>query len=139
MSIEENKALTFRVTEEVFNQRNLDLVDELFDKGCISHASTGDIKGPEAIKQNFSQFLNAFPDLKITIQEQIAEGDKVVERQVATGTQKGEFAGIPPTGKKGTITAIIISRIAGGKIVEGWSNMDELGLMQQLGVVPLPK
>jgi len=139
MSIEENKAFTHRVSEEIFNQGNLDLVDEIFDKDFIGHGSPEDIKGPESFKQYLSSIFSAFPDIKVTIQDQIAEGNKVVNRQIATDTHKGEFAGIAPTGKQVTINETIINRIAGGKIVEGWSNIDMLGLMQQIGAVPLPK
>ena len=139
MSIEENKALTRRVTEEIVNKGNLDLVDEIFDKDFIGHGSPEDIKGPEGWKQFLSQYLSAFPDLKITIHDQIAEGDRVVDRHTATATHKGELAGIAPTGKQVTITEIIINRITGGKIVESWSNIDMLGLMQQIGAVPPPK
>ena len=139
MSIEENKALSLRVTEEIFNQGNLDLVDEIIDKNFIAHGSSEDTKGPEGLKQFASQFRSAFPDLKITTQDQIAEGDRVVSRQLAIGTHKGELQGIAPTGKQITITAIIIDRSAGGKIVESWSNIDMLGLMQQIGAVPSPK
>ena len=82
---------------------------------------------------------NGFPDFQITIQDQIAEGDRVVSRWNATGTHKGEFQGIALTGKKVNITATTIVRISNGKIVEGWPNMDSLGMMVQLGVVPPPQ
>ena len=139
MSTEENKILTRRIGEEIISQGNLDLADEVFDKDYIGHASPEDIKGPDGMKQYFSQMRNAFPDIKSTTQDQIAEGDKVVDYQAVTGTHKGEFQGIAPTGKQIEVTATIINRIAGGKIVESWSNLDMLGLMVQLWVLPLPK
>jgi predicted ester cyclase len=83
-------------------------------------------------------FLTAFPDLHFTVEDMIAEGDKVVARITMSGTQQGAFMGIPPTGKHVAFTAIDINRIAGGKSVEHWWEMDALGLMQQLGVVPAP-
>jgi predicted ester cyclase len=83
-------------------------------------------------------YLTAFPDLHLTIEDLIAEGDKVVDRQTARGTHQGTFMGIPPTGKQITVTAMNISRIVGGKIVEHWVELDTLGMLQQLGVVPMP-
>jgi predicted ester cyclase len=78
----------------------------------------------------------AFPDLHFTIEDQIAEGDKVVNRVTARGTHLGDFRGIPPTGKQVTVAGITIDRIAGGKLVESWTSWDFLGILQQLGVVP---
>jgi predicted ester cyclase len=83
-------------------------------------------------------YLTAFPDLHFTVEDIIAEGDKVVTRLTCRGTQQGAFMGIPPTGKQATVTAIDINRFAGGKSVEHWLNMDTLGLLQQLGVIPAP-
>ena len=80
----------------------------------------------------------AFPDLRISVEDQVAEGDKVVTRWRARGTHKGPFQGISPTGKRGEISGTIIDRIADGKIIECWSNSDDLGLLQQLGVVHMP-
>lgn len=83
-------------------------------------------------------FRTAFPDLYGTIEDLIAEGDKVVTRITYRGTHQGEFMGIPPTGRPVTMTFTGINRIAGGKIAEGWVNFDALGMMQQLGVIPTP-
>ena len=83
-------------------------------------------------------YLTAFPDLYFTVEDLIAEGDKAVARLTVRGTQQGVFMGIPPTGKHVTVTAIDINRFAGGKSVEHWLNMDTLGLLQQLGVIPAP-
>ncbi len=139
MSIEENKEINRRVVEELLNKGNIDLVDELYDENYIGHMPPDEIKGSEGQKQLFSGFLNGFPDLKITIQDQIAEGDMVSSRQTFTGTHKGEFQGIAPTGKKVEITVSVMGRFANGKFVESWVNMDALGMMVQLGVVPPPK
>jgi steroid delta-isomerase-like uncharacterized protein len=127
-----------RTTEEIFNKGNLDVVDETHDKDYVGHTSSDETKGPESVKQFASQYRNAFPDLKITNEDMIAEGDMVVSRQTVTGTHKGEFQGIAPTGKKITVTSILIVRIVNGKIVETWMNMDSLGFMQQLGIIPPP-
>ena len=139
MSTEENKELFRRSTEEVFNQGNLDVADELWNENHIAHVPPDEIKGPEGMKQFASQFRNSFPDIKMTIEDLIAEGDMVVARQTATGTHKGEFQGIAPTEKEVTITATVITRVVNGKFVESWTNMDSLGLMVQLGVVPPPQ
>jgi len=90
------------------------------------------------MKQFVSMYLTAYPDTHFTIEDQIAEGDTVVTRWTARGTHKGPLMGIPPTGKQVTVTGISIGRVVNGKTVEGWSNYDTLGMMQQLGVVPAP-
>jgi predicted ester cyclase len=97
--------------------------------------------GNRELHRNRSQrrLLPAFPDLNITIEDQIAEGDKVVTRWVGRGTQQGELQGIPPTGKQATTSGIAIDRIVSGKLVETWDQFDALGMMQQLGVVPTPE
>ncbi len=96
----------------------------------------GEIRGPEGLKQYTSMTLAAFADLHVTVEDEIAEGDKVVTRYSARGTHKGEIMGIPPTGKQVAWTGIVITRIAGGKIIEAWANIDRLGVMQQLGAIP---
>ena len=93
----------------------------------------------EGLKQAFNHFLAANPDGYHVVEDMIAEGDKVVTRLSAYGTQTGELFGIPPTGKQVSMTAIAIHRIVNGKIVEHWGEADNLGMMQQLGVVPTPE
>jgi predicted ester cyclase len=83
-------------------------------------------------------FLSAFPDTKMTIEDQLAEGDKVTTRWTATGTHTGELMGIPATGKAVTVTGFDITRYSGGKSVEHWGQFDQMGMMQQLGVIPTP-
>ncbi len=137
MSTEENKAIDRRIVEEVWNRKNLALVDELVDANFVLHGVGGpDLKGPEGFKQFVNINATAFPDFHVTIEDMIAEGDKVVSRVTAWGTHQGDFMGIAPTGKQFEVTAIIISRYAGGKMVEGWLVNDVLGMMQQIGVVP---
>lgn len=136
MSIEENKAIVRRVFEEVWNQRKLDVVDDIFATDHIFHDPfAGNVKGIEGYKQLVSRNITAFPDGQFTIEEQVAEGDKVATRWTGTGTHKGELMGIPPTNVQVTLTGIGISHIVGGKIVEGWTSWDVLGMLQQLGVV----
>lgn len=116
------------------------VVDELIATNYIDHDKRPDLvaRDPESFKQVVTMLLTAFPDLRVTIEDQIAEGDKVASRFTMRGTHKGEFMGIAPTGRQVTFTGIGIRRIAGGKLVEIWMNMDDLGMMQQLGVVPKP-
>ena len=83
-------------------------------------------------------YRSAFPDIQFTIEDLIAEGDKIVTRYTARGTHRGDLQGIPPTGRQVTVTGIIISRFANGKFVEGWLDFDALGMLQQLGVIPAP-
>ena len=141
MSAEENKALTRRVMEEMFNKGNLDVADELLAPDFVVHdpAMPEDVRGPEGFKEYVGAFRSAFSDLHIRIDDQIAEGDKVVTRWTGTGTHDGDFMGIAPTGNRGEITGMEIRRISGGKLVEGWEGYDALGLMQQMGAIPTPE
>jgi steroid delta-isomerase-like uncharacterized protein len=136
MSTEENKALARRYIEEVFNQKNLATVDELNTPDFVLHNASMTIQGLEAYKQFLSMYLAAFPDAQTTIEDMLAEGDLVAERVTIRSTHKGDYMGIPPTGKQATVTAIYIIRFANGKGVEVWANSDDLGAMQQLGVIP---
>jgi steroid delta-isomerase-like uncharacterized protein len=132
---EANKSLIRRLVEEGWNKRNLALVDELY-ADCVYHSpATGEIKG-EALKQFLASMLAAFPDIRFTIQDQVAEGDKLVTRWSCTGTHLGELVGLAPTGKQVTFSGMAIVRIVDGKIVEQWEESDALGILQQLGAVP---
>ncbi len=137
MSAEEKKAIVRRLFEELWNQGKLDVADEIFATDYIFHEPVaGEVRGPEGFKQFVSMYRIAFPDLQFRIEDQIAEGDKIVTRWIATGTHKGELMGISPTSVQVTVTGIGIARTDGGKIVEFWDNYDALGMLQQLGVVP---
>jgi steroid delta-isomerase-like uncharacterized protein len=138
MSTEQNKALVRRLMEEVINQGNTSLVDELFAPDFVEHEELppGIPSGIEAVKTLFTMFHSAFPDFQVTVDDLIAEGDKVVVRSTWSGTHKGEFMGIPPSGQSVSFGVYDIIRMAGGKVVEHWGQMDNMGLMQQLGVVP---
>jgi predicted ester cyclase len=139
ISTEVNKASMRRFYDEVFNKKNTAAIDEFIDPNQVDHAAPpGTPGGLEGARQTVTMYLTAFPDLYFTVEDHIAEGDKVVARLTVRGTQQGVFMGIPPTGKHVTVTAIDINRFAGGKSVEHWLNMDTLGLLQQLGVVPMP-
>ena len=135
MSLEENKALIRRFTEEGWNGGNLAIFDELLPPSYVAHDPMATVQGPEGFKQFYVGCRTAFPDTHVAIEDVIAEGEKVVERWTGTGTHQGPFQGIPQTGKYVTITGMSISRIAGGKIEEAWFSYDALGMLQQLGVV----
>ena len=134
---EQNKTLVRRVIEEVYNQGNLAVVDELAAGDLLIHMTSQEIRGREGAKQYVAALRAGFPDLQITIEDQIAEGDRVVTRWTACGTHMGQFQGIPPTGKEVRVVGTDIDRIADGKTVECWSHVDELGMMQQLGAIPV--
>lgn len=137
MSTEGNKAIIRRWVDECYNKGNLAVADELVATDYVNQsAPLGQAPGLEGEKQYAAMIRSAYPDFHMAIEDQIAEGDKVVTRYTARGTHKGKFMGIPPTGKKVTVRGIHIHRIAGGKVVEGWSEFDQLGALQQLGVVP---
>ena len=135
MSVEENKALVRRAHEEG-NKGNMPVYYELHGGNLVFHQPDGQELGLEAFKQLFTAMSTAFPDLHITVEDVIAEGDKVVARYTWTGTHKGELGGIPPTGRQVTVHGTEVLRIVGGKLVEAWDEVDYLGLMQQLGVLP---
>ncbi len=138
-STAENKALVRRFYEEI-DKGNLAAMDELVAENYLDHNPPpfpGLQPGLEGVKQQFKIFLEATPGYH-RIDDQIAEGDKVVTRLTAIGTHEGEMFGIPPTGKKLEMTATVIHRIANGKLVEKWSNKDVLGFLRQLGVLPAP-
>jgi len=135
---DQNKNAVRRLFEEVWNKGYVPVADELFAPAYTHHdSSTPDVgRGPESEKKRVSLYRNAFPDLRLTIEDLIAEGETVMARWSCRGTHRGDLNGIAPTGKQFTISGVSIARFASGKMVEGWVNWDALGLMQQLGVVP---
>lgn len=137
MSAEDNKALARRANTEGLNQKNLEIIDELCTPEFVFHNGSITIQGLDAYKQFLAMFFTAFPDAHFTIEDIVAEGDTVVVRRTVRGTHKGELMVIPPTGKQITMTEIALLRVANGRFVEAWSNSDDLGLLQQLGVIPM--
>jgi len=138
---EQNKILVRRGVEEVWNRGNFAVVDELTASDVVVHSSppSDELYGPEGIKQFYATLRAAFPDIHFTIEDQISEGDRVVTRWTARATHIHEYHGVPPTGKKYMMTGVDIDRIVNGKVVECWPIADELSLLQQLGVVPMPE
>jgi steroid delta-isomerase-like uncharacterized protein len=139
MSTEENKVRVRRLYEEVFNQKNLAAIDDYFAPTVIDHSlPPGAPGGIEGVRQTIVMFLSAFPDLHLTVEDLIAEGDKVVARWTLRGTHQGASLGMPPTGKQFTMPGISVVRLDGGKSAEQWVVHDQLGMLQQLGLVPAP-
>jgi predicted ester cyclase len=138
MSVEENKATDRRYVAEVLNSGNLAAIDQIMAPGYVGHVPGFPPSDREGDKQLIAMFHRAFPDLRFTLEDQIAEGDRVVHRLSVVGTHRGEFMGIPPTGRRVSVTGVNINRFADGRVVEAWGFMDMLGLMQQLGAVPSP-
>jgi predicted ester cyclase len=137
MSVEHNKALVRRLYDEALNKGNLAVVDEIIATNYVRHGlAPGAPPGPESTKQVFAAMRAAFPDLHTTIEPMVGERDKVAAQLTHSGTHNGEFRGIAPTGKQVTVTTIGIYRFAGNKLEEAWIQMDELGMLKQLGVIP---
>ena len=134
------KSIVRRLYDEVWNKRRLEVANELISP---SHALqdphlTGSAVGPEAYKRVVTQFLAGFPDLRFTVDDIVSEKDKVAVSWTISGTQKREFRGIPATNKEVSVDGITINHVANGKIIDSCVSMDYLGMMQQLGVVPVP-
>jgi steroid delta-isomerase-like uncharacterized protein len=136
MSTEQNKSLARRFYD-IFNSGNTQALDEVAATDYMQH-SPGLPPGLEGVKMFMGMFRAAFPDAKLQVEALLAEGDRVSGRWTVRGTQQGELQGIPPTGKTVMITGIDIWRVENGKLAEHWDNWDQLGMMQQLGVVPMP-
>lgn len=140
MSIEENKALANRWMKEVWQEANPASMDELLPPDYnFNYGPPGVEPNREVYKQGVHSFHAGFPDIKWTTEDVVAEGDKVAVHWKGQGTHKGEFWGVPPTGKKVTVGGISIIRIEGNKIVEEWGYIDTMGLMGQLGALPPPE
>jgi steroid delta-isomerase-like uncharacterized protein len=138
VSAEENKAVARRWFEELFNAQNLDVADEITAQDSVNHDPllTHLPSGPEGDKYVVNLYHGSFPDAQITIEDQIAEGDRVVTRWTGRGTHRVEFMGVPPSDNRVEIAGVTINRVSGGKIAETWTIYDALGLMQQIGAVP---
>jgi steroid delta-isomerase-like uncharacterized protein len=134
---EGNKSLVRRLFEEVWNKGNTQIVDELFTPNYAHHdPSSPDFgRGPESEKKRVTLYRSAFPDLRLTIEDLITEGETVIARWSCKGTHKGDLNGIAPTGNIVHMSGISITRLVNNKMAESWVNWDALGLMQQLGVV----
>ena len=143
MSTEQNKATARRWFFDIIKKGQLAVADEIFAANHIIHdphaPPSGWPNGPEGLKMVASVFGGGFDDWNITLEDQIAEGDKVASRWTASATHTGPLQGMPPTGKAVRVTGVNVARFAEGKIVESWSNFDMLTLLQQLGAIPTPE
>jgi steroid delta-isomerase-like uncharacterized protein len=140
MTSEEQKTLVRRFWEEVFNQKRLEQADAYVTQDYLDHGALPS-QGPGlegAKQQRWALYFAAIPDLRATIDDMVAEGDKVSVRFTVTGTQVGELMGVPPSGKRFDVGAMCMYRIAEGKVAEQWEQIDMLGLMRQLGAIPAP-
>lgn len=138
MSTEEQKAIISRYIEEAWNKGNVGIIDELMANNYARYpVGPGEPLDREGQKRRILAFRKAFPDLRLVIEDLIAEGDEVVFRMTLQATHLGPYAGTPPTGKHITISIIDIARFTEGKVVEHWGNRDDLGLLQQIGAIPV--
>ena len=135
---EASKALVRRWFEEVWNQGRVETIDEMFAADGVAHGLGEPLRGPAGFKPFHAAFRNAFPDIRITLDEVIAEGDLVAYRFTASGTHRGDGLGLAATNTRAQFTGMGMARVRNGKLVEGWNNFDELGMFQQLGVVQRP-
>lgn len=139
MGTEENKANGRRFIEEVINRGNVAVMDELADPSFVDHSIPRGVPPTmEGLKGFLTQFRAAFPDLRYTIDDQIAEGDRIVQRLTGTGTMKGDFMGMPAANKSAKWSEIHITRWANGKAVEHWGVVDQMDMLAQLGFVQAP-
>ncbi|HEY8829084.1 MAG TPA: ester cyclase [Candidatus Limnocylindria bacterium] len=138
MSTDQNKTIARRIVDEAWNKHDPSILDTLFSSDAVLHdpRNKSIVKGPQGAKSTLVTYLKAFPDMKISIEREIAEGDLVVQHLIATGKNTGEFNGMPATGKNTSVTGVMTSKIKDGKVIEAWSLFDSLSLLQQLGVVP---
>lgn len=128
------KDISRRVFEEVWNDKKVNAVDELMAANYVHHDPQSTIpSGIAGYKEFVTYYLNAFPDVRFTLEDEISEADTVVTRWTATGTHDGDLSGLPRTGKRFTVTGMTMARVSNGRVVESWSNWDTMGLMQQLG------
>lgn len=140
MSSETNKNTFRRVVDELINNKNYDVIDELFSPDFVEHEEIPGIDpGLAGMRQAFQMFHKAFPDMQVVIQDLLTDGDKVVAREQWTGTHQGEFMGLPATGKQVIFNVIDIVRLTEGKLVEHWAVSDTLALLTQLGAIPEPE
>lgn len=141
MSVQDsNIAVIRRWLEEGWSQGHLEVADELIDASFSVHGAGGQVvrSGPDGAKQLVAAWRAGFPDGRMTVDDIFAEGDKVVIRMTWNGTHTGSFYGYPPSGQRVSVTSTGIDRLANGKVVEGWGELDMLGLYQQIGVLPRP-
>jgi steroid delta-isomerase-like uncharacterized protein len=142
MPPESNKQIVRRFIDELWNGRRLEIADDLFAGDCVTHQlrsgqpSSTAPRSPQHMKEHVAGWLTAIPDLQMTVEHMLAEGDLVFTSTILQGTHLGAWAGVPPTGKQVSIRSMVVHRIVEGKIREDWVLVETLGFLQQLGVAP---
>ncbi len=140
MSTEENKAIVRRATEEFYNQGHVERAAHFYAATYVHHdPAAPHVRDRDGLKETVRAFRAGCPDLHVTIDDLMAEGDKVTKRWTIHATHTGDLSGIPPTGKRITLSGLELFRLANGKIAECWNAYDNLSLLQQLGVIPTPE
>jgi len=134
--VEDNIKMYTNVWDEILNKGNIDMIDTHFASNYVNKTVTSTVNGQAEAKEFFGAFLTGFSDINFVVDEIFGIEDRIVKRWTFTGTHTGDFAGVPPTGKVITLSGVSVSRIEKGKIVEELDYMDDLGFMQQLGVIP---
>jgi len=134
----DNRDIVRRFVDEVISRGELDRLDQLLTADYAYHAPGMEVRGPDAMKHVFGALRGGFPDWSETIEELVAEGDRVVFRVTGRGTHRGEFMGIPPTGREVSVAGVDIVRLTGDRIAEHWAVFDQFGMLQQLGFAPRP-
>ena len=140
--MDDPKELINRFVGELWNERRLEVADTIFDKDCVTHQLRSGVpvdavpRGPQAIKEHVAGWIASFPDLRVSIEQILSEGDRVVTQLLMEGTHRGAWLVIPANGKKIQIRMFTVHRVVQGKIVEDWVLVESLGFFQQLGVVP---
>ncbi|MDQ3063298.1 MAG: ester cyclase [Acidobacteriota bacterium] len=142
MSIDQNKTLVLRFFEELWNRRKLEVADEIFAPDCVTHQLQSGVeiiavpRNAEAVKEHIGEWLKGFPDLNFTVEQMLAENDRVVTYATMRGTHTGVWNGISDTGKEVSIRMMIIHQIVNQKIAADWVLVESLGFFQQLGFLP---
>jgi predicted ester cyclase len=138
MTLDDNKRLARRALEEVYARGNVDLADELVDPGFLDHEPAHDEgpTGPASVRSTVERLHGAFGELSFDVEDEVAEGDKVVQRVTMSGRHTGPLMGREPSGRQFAVRHIYVWRVADGKLIEHWGSRDELGLLQQLGLLP---
>ena len=139
MSADRNKASARRFVEEAFNKGNLGIIDEMVTADYVDHSLPPQLPGcRDGLRQFAAMYRAAFPDIHYHVEDEVAEGEMVVQRAMVHGTMKGDFLGMPATGKQASWSEIHIGRFVDGKLAEHWGNTDQVGMLQQLGLMPTP-
>jgi predicted ester cyclase len=135
---DQRKAAARRMLETAWNEGDFSVYDEVFSDGYVGHTPFGDLRGPEPVKHVVSQFRSAMTGIRMTVEEQISEGDSVATRWSLQATQTGPLLGVEPTGRDINVTGVLVLHFDGDQATEGWQLWDRLAVLEQLGAAPEP-